>query len=853
MPAALRRDRARTRTRRSRSLPVAIVAVIGALVAGLFAPAPALAAVPVPGPNEVVITVKVGGDRAVVAGENMSDIDATGVAGVQLRLGPTSTNSTAWASYPWATCTSDADGQCSFVVPVTVAPTSASAMNVAALPWVHQLSAAGAPGWRLLGGPFSAGGNRNYVYQLSTVVTPGSTYDSTDGETIGFVPFMKRFADATATLSQGFDGYTSNGRWMVGRENPTLSQQCGIDVAVVMDVSSSIGAALPQAKAALDALVNSLTGTPSNVALFNFNTTSPGLQSGGGQLSNHPALMPVRTAAQAASVKSIYSGWGIAGSTNWDRALQEVSAAAPTYDVAVVLTDGQPTIHSTTYGGAPFWGNYINLRSLEAAVFSANAVKSEGTRVVPFYVGTGVTAATENNLRAISGPVRDTDFFVASNYTAAAAQLAQFAQAACQSSVQIEKRIVDAGVDPTGMTKAQLDAVSTPAPGWIFDASATSPAFIPGGTTEFTTGPAGTATVPLQFTSPNTSGAFALSERQQTGYRLVEVQGSNGVCTEAGTGTQVPTTDTTPPDSANPGFRATASAGVGLDCVVYNQPVPPDPATVTLTKLMQDLDGQNPQPRADWTLGAVVTATTGTAAASPAAQTQQTQADGTTSPWTIDFGTADSRALVTVSEASQPGYTFVSGSCTITTAAGDATTQAITDPSATAIAGIAPGDSVECTFVNRPLPGTVEWQKVDAAATSDRLAGSEWSLTGPGGTGPAVTVIDCEAAPCSASGIDTDPRPGYLSVTGLEWGTYTLVETAAPDGYLLDSEPRPLTIAASALTVDLGPIENAPIPPLTLPLTGGTGPAPYLLGGGALLLLALVIGAMDRVRGRRSA
>lgn len=147
-----------------------------------------------------------------------------------------------------------------------------------------------------------------------------------------------------------------------------------------------------------------------------------------------------------------------------------------------------------------------------------------------------------------------------------------------------------------------------------------------------------------------------------------------------------------------------------------------------------------------------------------------------------------------------------------------------------------------CT--THPVLGSVIWGKT--GAQSERIGGSEWTITGPSGSASqAVTVVDCEAANAAdCTGADRDPRAGYLEVTQLAWGDYTLVEAKAPLGYVLDPTPRPFTIGGGATQqrVDLGGIVNERQTALIIPLTGGLGADWFLFGGGGTLaaLLALI-------------
>lgn len=159
----------------------------------------------------------------------------------------------------------------------------------------------------------------------------------------------------------------------------------------------------------------------------------------------------------------------------------------------------------------------------------------------------------------------------------------------------------------------------------------------------------------------------------------------------------------------------------------------------------------------------------------------------------------------TLTETVAPnGYT-AGGSYTVTIADGMAT---ITDASGNTIA--------DNKIPNARNTGAISWNKVSSDPANDKkLGGSEWKLTktesfGWNTNGVAqytaidktqqspVTITDCKSGTgktCSAPAegqkiYDVDPVEGQFKLTGLEWGTYTLVETKAPDGYDVDSTVR---------------------------------------------------------------
>ena len=158
------------------------------------------------------------------------------------------------------------------------------------------------------------------------------------------------------------------------------------------------------------------------------------------------------------------------------------------------------------------------------------------------------------------------------------------------------------------------------------------------------------------------------------------------------------------------------------------------------------------------------------------------------------------------------GYT-AGGSYTVTIADGMAT---ITDASGNTIA--------DNKIPNARNTGAISWNKVSSDPANDKkLGGSEWKLTktesfGWNTNGVAqytaidktqqspVTITDCKSGTgktCSAPAegqkiYDVDPVEGQFKLTGLEWGTYTLVETKAPDGYDVDSTVRTFTFGPVA-------------------------------------------------------
>ncbi|MGO3151279.1 MAG: SpaA isopeptide-forming pilin-related protein [Galactobacter sp.] len=157
------------------------------------------------------------------------------------------------------------------------------------------------------------------------------------------------------------------------------------------------------------------------------------------------------------------------------------------------------------------------------------------------------------------------------------------------------------------------------------------------------------------------------------------------------------------------------------------------------------------------------------------------------------------------------------------------------------------GDKATCTFTNADKAGGVTWSKDDGHGTL--LGDSEWTLTGPDGA--STTIKDCTGAPCAAGG-DQDPAKGKFTLTGLDWGDYTLTESKAPAGYVLDSTEHEFTIEGAHLVKAFDTsFKNDQAESPTLPLTGGTGTDAFLIAGGLILVAGAGTGTVLTLRRRK--
>ncbi|MGH1550172.1 DUF7507 domain-containing protein [Leifsonia poae] len=150
----------------------------------------------------------------------------------------------------------------------------------------------------------------------------------------------------------------------------------------------------------------------------------------------------------------------------------------------------------------------------------------------------------------------------------------------------------------------------------------------------------------------------------------------------------------------------------------------------------------------------------------------------------------------------------------------------------------------------------VTWRKIDATPAKNLLAGAEWTFTAVdesgSATGAAVVVTDCSESigtPCA--GPDMDPVGGLFHLTGVEPGTYHLVETRAPVGFVLTSTPIVVTVGAITSTVVVPDVVNEQQPAPVIPFTGGLGTDSLTITGLALLGIVLVLAAWHSLRRRR--
>lgn len=792
-----------TRSTLPRARGVAAVAAV--ILAGLGITAtPAWSAVPTPAAGESVITVHVGGDRT-------GTHTTAPLAGTQLGLYASEQDADP-VDPTWGVCTSDPDGDCSFVVP----DTQPGGTNAGAQFVVKQISAP--TGWytnpvlRTGNGSGSVSTARPYVF-TTPALAEGQVYSSQSD-------FMYQ-----PTVS-GSPEDASGGIWQQSRTNPPFNAACGIDIAFVLDVSASLGSQIDNLKAATDTIATSLIGTPSRAAVFSFDATSP---STGAQ--NYPDLVSVATAQSAAQFTAQYADWTTGSGTNWDQGLWAVAEAAPTYELVVMITDGNPT----RYSADPLLGTggTTHFSDVEAGIFSANAVKAKGSRLVVMGVGSGIDATTRLNLRALSGETfytggpnpEQADYFDVDDFEAAGSTLRDLVLSNCVPRVNVTKEIV-----PTGNTGDDITGAEVAGAGWQFDAAMTTPGVVLDSTSATTTAD-GTGSVAFTATYTGTAqdAVIQLAEQQQPGYALVAPGGANAVCVDK-LDDDAPVTVT---NTGATGFTVDLPESGFINCLVYNKAL--SSVQVDKTWVIQGqtyAEGAQP-PGYDGQL--TLTGPGGAAA--------------TDQDWGVDRGGYNGAEDVTVDEQ----VTLPTG-CRLLASR------------VTAIDG-APADD--------PLPATV-------TAGSPRTV----QVTNEVACEPFLTLVkevvnddDGTAAPADWTLTATGPTPGVTGVTGeaavttvpVDPGSYTLTEDG-PDGYesrgwvcVDQNDGSALPVSADTVTIGASgdvvcTVTNddiataAAVPPSggdpgtqRLPVTGAQ------LGGAAALAGALLAAGGLLLAGRRRA
>ncbi len=738
----------------------------------------------------------------------------------------------------WATCTTDADGDCSFVFP-------AGSNRLGSRYWVVPLATNGSGSFistQLVTGDNTDSGSSRfamtpYAFRTASISASQTAYH-VPGTGTSNMPANSRVSDGSA-----FTAATSN-RWthypdemVASLNNNRFTPTCNVPpkVALVLDMSSSMttngNAGLNGVKDASTAFVNALADKGVTVGIYRFGSNAMGA------LSPTPATITSGTGGNLQTIRNAISGMTVPSNsyTNWDRGLEQVAGEG--YNVVIVLTDGNPTMY-----GSPGVSNgtWTDMRRIEESVLSANLLKSQGSQLMAFGVGAYIDGAMPQNLEAVTGKVRwssgsiaSTDYAITDSWTTVATSLANFASSlTCEATVQVKKQV------------RAIDNSLSNGQGWKFTPTKTgSGTMTPSGSQ--TTGSSGLLPTPwtIKFGSTaqtaNLSIAEEMTESQSGEYQFESVSCTNNGVSMTGVASSA--------TFALNGLKT----GDNVVCTVINKQAQKD-ASITASKvwLIQDGTGalirtvHQPAQGGDGTLPSGISAEFG--ATGPGA------AGATALTWGGTRGGYKVNDSVTVSEtvtipASLPGCTVVS--------------QQLTKVNGTAVAIDLKGKTHAHTLVAR-TPATTpvnlnEFEVTNTVKCATQLTllkqvqggdanPNKWTLTATGPTGPH-----------SATGSSTEGPSNTFEVRPA--GSYALTEALAAGGpmtYLLDRVERctarnpqgacttwTTVTDVSGVSVGIGTHEtyrfvNKPAPAVTVPLTGGTSGELFGLGGLGLVILA---------------
>ncbi|CAB0673882.1 VWA domain-containing protein [Corynebacterium diphtheriae] len=175
--------------------------------------------------------------------------------------------------------------------------------------------------------------------------------------------------------------------WVHGRvPNPPMPKRCGLRIAVVADLSTSLKYAdsngFDESKKAANALIDSLAGIPAELGIYNFAGRAP-RAANGSTYGQNPPYISLQSEQGVNRAKSIVANWQGDGPTNWEAGLKQVAAGK--YDVVYFITDGMPTL-SSSFDRPKNAGGFVQASALNDAIKAANELKASGTRVVPIMV-----------------------------------------------------------------------------------------------------------------------------------------------------------------------------------------------------------------------------------------------------------------------------------------------------------------------------------------------------------------------------------------------------------------------------------------------------------------------------------
>ena len=543
---------------------------------------------------------------------------------------------------------------------------------------------------------------------------------------------------------------------------------------LVIDSSGSINATeLAQMKTAMKAFVSAfLPETPTEIAIVEFDTNSAITHAFS---TNETSLNNQIDAAVAG------------GNTNWDDALFDARSLLPNRpskpDLIVFASDGNPNVRAGhTDVGLGHAGAAVSVTEADAmdwATDESDEAKTDGARILGIGIGSDLDAATMSaitgNVKSPPAPIDENVDLITTGFGTLATDLSTLAAALC-GGITVHKVIdTDGNLGTTG------DQITSGAPvtNWCYTPTSSGGTVTPANDCTDATGTTDTFQI-----SPSGNYTVSMAETVQPGYALVGAS-----CTGAnnnGTFDNVDSVD-----------------GINLDttdivsCTFYNTEL----GSIEWEKRNEANLGHPLQGGASFTVGG---------ASGPFA------CDGIlTNPVTVvDNGANDADSdpgQLKLNNVCPGSYTVTETVAPAGFALDDDPTRAVTVASGSLIQVIGTqavdddGNTDESDFHNRL--GSISWEKRDETGSSPHALQGGATFTLGGASGPfscngnvtnPVTVADNGAN-------DADPAAGQIVVNNVCLGTYTVTETAAPAGYLVDDDPtRSVTVSNAELNPVIG-------------------------------------------------
>lgn len=804
-----------------------VLAAAGGLLGALIAVPPQAEAAPLP--NRAEVTVKAVSDRT---GPGAADVSP--LAGVTFSIIPGRQNQqpTSYAG-EIATATSDATGN---AVHSDLPPLTGTSSGSPRGYWLIPKSAPA--GYRIIEGEWLGqfdGSNPQPLFRYGLFTgnvganqSVGVTQLGTYWQNAGFMPSI--------------------------RDNPAISNavcQAGLDMIITVDLSYSTANNITAYKASIKSFIDSMAGTFGTLRIATFAGTAPAYN--GATTQPYSLTDPAGIAALKTRVDQLNYVFtnDYRQGTNWDAAFSDLDQYKASTDLVIFLTDGMPTLDQPMLSDM----GRVKIRNQDYAVTSANRLKAAGIRIVAAGVGdAGSNPQHGWNLSGVSGPTLGSDYFQTS-WTQLGTQLSQSIRANCTpgygfakasdpvsgSEVQpgdtIAYTVTGSNTGGTALNVAISDSLSDvlqhadyngDAVAKVNGQTVAAPTYNPATKTLSWSGPVPAGqSVTLEYTVTVHADAWGVQFKNHatstatppTGPPITPPPGE----TEHHTPSRLTFWKTSTPPSGSE-----VSAGDEITYTLHFKTEGGVPHAVdhedVVVKVIDDAD-----------IVAGPTPSNPALAVTPV---------------------VNGRFAIT---GSVPGDTEYTVSYTVRVKADGQRGDSRLDNHLVPTGTIPPEECVPVageppTCTTHRVLGSVVWQKTDAQG--DRLGGSEWELVGPAGPGSQTDpVADCdEASAVDCTGPDRDPRPGFFLVEDLAWGDYTLVETQAPLGYVLDPTPHPFTIGGTApqQRVDLGSIVNERPAALIIPLTGGLGADWFLFGGGGILAALLALMAARAHRRKRA-